>query len=111
MQTVKAKKECEKLLKSEAKANEVHNRAKELINETGYEFLHGVGHGIGLEVHELPVLNESSEYILKEGNTHTIEPGIYIPGLCGVRIEDDYLITKEGFECLTPNITTELINI
>ncbi len=59
-------------------------------------FNHGLGHGLGLETHEAPFLRQSSEATLELGNVITIEPGAYIPGWGGIRIEDDYLITKDG---------------
>ncbi len=62
---------------------------------------HGTGHGFGLEIHEIPFLREKAEGKLKAGQIITIEPGIYIPGKLGVRIEDDILITTSGCEVLT----------
>jgi Xaa-Pro aminopeptidase len=62
---------------------------------------HGTGHGLGLEVHEGPVLSPLGKGELQEGMIITIEPGIYIPGKLGVRIEDDVLVTKKGCQILT----------
>ncbi|WP_026692924.1 M24 family metallopeptidase [Peribacillus kribbensis] len=83
---------------------------RNMIEEKGYGeyFGHSTGHGIGLEVHEGPSLSVKSETILEQGMMVTVEPGIYIPGLGGVRIEDDALITADGNEALTHS-TKELI--
>ncbi|MDT0159976.1 MULTISPECIES: Xaa-Pro peptidase family protein [Bacillaceae] len=80
------------------------------ISSKGYGeyFGHSTGHGIGLEVHEGPGLASRSDVILEEGMVVTVEPGIYIPGLGGVRIEDDTIITKDHNEKLTHS-TKELI--
>lgn len=83
---------------------------RDYIKEHGYgeAFGHSTGHGIGLEVHEGPGLSHRSNKILEAGMTVTCEPGIYLPGIGGVRIEDDILITAEGNEVLT-HATKELI--
>ena len=83
---------------------------RDLIAEKGYGdyFGHSTGHGIGLEVHEGPALSVRSDYVLEPGMVVTCEPGIYIPGLGGVRIEDDTLITADHNEALTHS-TKELI--
>jgi Xaa-Pro aminopeptidase len=86
-----------------ASGKEVDAVAREMITEAGYgdRFGHGLGHGVGLEVHEGPRLAASSEDDLFEGNVVTVEPGIYLPGRFGVRIEDLVVITAEGHRNLS----------
>lgn len=84
-------------------AQEVDRAARRVIVEAGYGeyFIHRTGHGLGLEVHEPPYIVEGNEELLQPGMTFTVEPGIYIPGLGGVRIEDDVVVTSMGAETLT----------
>lgn len=92
-------------------ARDIDHLARSLIEEAGYgpRFGHSTGHGIGLEVHEWPTLSTRSEAILEEGMVVTVEPGIYVPQLGGVRIEDDVLVTKDGYEVLTHAPKTLLV--
>jgi len=86
-----------------AVGKEVDAVARELISEAGHgdSFGHGLGHGVGLEVHEGPRLASTSEDELREGNVVTVEPGVYLPGRLGVRIEDLVLVTAEGHRNLS----------
>lgn len=82
---------------------DVDKIARDIINESGYgkTFTHSLGHGVGLEIHEQPNLSPRSVDILKKGNIVSVEPGIYIEGFCGIRIEDLVLVTDDGCENFT----------
>jgi Xaa-Pro aminopeptidase len=86
-----------------ASGKEVDAVAREIIAEAGHgdRFGHGLGHGVGLEVHEGPRLATTSEDELREGNVVTVEPGVYLPGRFGVRIEDLVAVTAEGHRNLS----------
>ncbi|MGH2575633.1 MAG: M24 family metallopeptidase, partial [Ignavibacteria bacterium] len=76
--------------------------ARDYITKKGYgdNFGHGLGHGLGIEVHELPGISQRADYTLKENSIVTIEPGIYVESLGGVRIEDDVLLNENGCEVM-----------
>jgi Xaa-Pro aminopeptidase len=65
-------------------------------------FTHSTGHGVGLEIHEAPRVAAGQEETLRPGMVITVEPGVYLPGKCGVRIEDTVVVTNSGCEILTP---------
>jgi Xaa-Pro aminopeptidase len=95
----------------------VHGRdadaaAREIIEAAGLgdAFGHGLGHGVGLQIHEGPTLRPESEDVLEPGNVVSVEPGIYLPGVGGVRIEDLVLVTEDGAERLT-RFTKELVTV
>lgn len=85
------------------KIADIDAAARDYIAAQGYgeQFPHRLGHGLGISVHEFPDISSANEDVLQEGMVFTIEPGIYVPGEVGVRVEDDILVTAEGYELLT----------
>jgi Xaa-Pro aminopeptidase len=98
-------------MRADASALEIHGAVRDFFEKQGYKtcrkngrmcgFFHGTGHGLGLEIHETPRIAENSKDILKPGHVVTVEPGLYYPGLGGVRLEDVACVTTNGPRNLT----------
>lgn len=104
-----AQKKAFGMVKPGVKAADVHNAICDLFEEHGYDtyrsgskagFIHSTGHGVGLDIHELPSVGEN-EALLEAGNVITIEPGLYYPEIGGIRLEDMVLVTENGCQNLT----------
>jgi len=104
-----AQKKAFEMVKPGVKAADVHNAVCDLFEEHGYNtyksgskvgFIHSTGHGVGIDIHELPSVGEN-EAILEAGNVITIEPGLYYPEIGGIRLEDMVLVTENGCQNLT----------
>lgn len=109
---LEAQEKALKSVKPGMTGEELDRIARDIIEEKGYGeyFGHGLGHGVGLEVHELPRLSQMGKMPMEAGMIITIEPGIYIPEYGGVRIEDLVLVTENGYKVLSQS-TKELIEL
>ncbi len=98
----RAQKEALKEVRPGKLAKDIDRISRKVIEEGGFGkyFIHGLGHGVGLEIHEKPTINQKSNEILKEGMVFTLEPGVYIPDHFGARKEDMVVVTKEGCQIL-----------
>jgi len=91
-------------------AGDVDEASRSIVEQAGYSFGHGTGHGCGLEVHESPSVRRGGDDVLSDGMAITVEPGIYLPGMGGVRIEDLVVVSNGGCEILTRS-PKELIRV
>ncbi len=99
---VEAQRAAIKMVRAGVKVAEVDAAARKVLAQYDLpQFGHGIGHGLGLEVHEAPVITDTAKDRLKAGDVVTIEPGVYIPGKLGIRIEDDVLVTEAGCRVLS----------
>jgi Xaa-Pro dipeptidase len=108
----RAQSESMNMIKPGINGKLVNQKSYDVIDATKYKgrLMHGVGHGIGLDVHDHSAFG-SSDFTIKENMAVTVEPGIYIPGFGGVRIEDDVLVTKQGYRLLTAAPPKDLIEV
>jgi Xaa-Pro aminopeptidase len=98
-----------KMVKAGVKIQQVDKAAREVIAKNQLPvYGHGTGHGLGLEIHEGPVVSKEAKGKLETGMVLTIEPGVYLPGKLGVRIEDDVLVTATGFKILSRHSANEV---
>ena len=94
-------KEAIRMIKPGIKVCEIDKFVRKKLGDLNKNFTHALGHGIGINVHEQPIIRGANSEIIREGMVFTIEPGVYFPGKFGIRIEDTLVVTKKGSEILT----------
>lgn len=101
---------CKAAIRPGVIGREIHELAVRLISEAGYGdyFKHGLGHGVGIEIHEEPRFSRLDAHRIEPGHVITVEPGVYLPGFGGVRLEDFGVVTQDGFDVFTAS-THELV--
>lgn len=106
----RANEECERMARPGMLGKELHEHAVRVVEEEGYGgfFTHGLGHGVGIDIHELPVVGVRGDTCLVEGSVFTIEPGVYLPGQFGIRLEDCGVMGSDGYVPFTQS-THELV--
>ncbi len=110
--TLEAQQAALDFIKPGVTAHEVDRAAREVIEKlvTVSTSNHRLGHGIGMDVHEFPSIMEGNDMVIEEGML-SVEPGIYIPGKVGVRIEDCGVVTKDGFDLFTSTFSKDLFTL
>ncbi|MCF7889347.1 MAG: Xaa-Pro peptidase family protein, partial [Victivallales bacterium] len=108
---LKAKEKAKEKIRNGVKASEIHKLAVDILDKQGfttgtkdgvfYGFFHSLGHGLGLDIHENPIVSTKTDAILKTGNVITVEPGVYYREWGGIRLEDVIIVKDNGIECLT----------
>ncbi len=106
----KANEECEAMVRAGVSGSEVHAHAERVLAEGGFEGAmgHSLGHSVGIDIHESPNLSPRNDEPLVAGNVLTVEPGIYLPGKFGMRLEDYGVVRSDGYEVLTQS-THEMV--